>query len=61
MPRPTWRGSVDPHAAVDRLSAAHRCLARTPLPLLCVYGWITYLLTFHVFRWRRAQVAGDLA
>jgi KDO2-lipid IV(A) lauroyltransferase len=36
-------------------------LARTPLPLLYAYGWVIYAVAFHVFRWRREQVAGDIA
>jgi len=38
-----------------------RALARTPLPLLYAYGWIVYAIGFHVARWRREQVAGDVA
>jgi len=38
-----------------------RALARTPLPLLYAYGWIVYAIVFHVARWRRDQVAGDVA
>jgi len=36
-------------------------LTRIPLPLLYVCGWVVYGLAFHVLRWRRAQVARDLA
>ncbi|MEO8302576.1 MAG: lysophospholipid acyltransferase family protein [Betaproteobacteria bacterium] len=36
-------------------------LARTPLPLLYVYGWVAYVIGFHVLRWRRGQVGGDVA
>ena len=38
-----------------------RALARTPLPLLYAYGWFVYTIVFHVARWRRDQVAGDVA
>jgi len=36
-------------------------LARTPLVLLYAYGWLVYAITFHVVRWRRNQVARDIA
>ena len=36
-------------------------LARTPLPLLYVYGRLIDFLIFHVVRWRREQVATDIA
>ena len=38
-----------------------KALARTPLPLLYAYGWVAYVITFHVLRWRRKQVAYDVA
>jgi KDO2-lipid IV(A) lauroyltransferase len=38
-----------------------KALARTPLPLLYAYGWLAYFITFHIVRWRRDQVAGDVA
>src|SRR5512134_965538 len=36
-------------------------LTRIPLPLLYASSWFVYCLAFHVLRWRRAQVARDLA
>jgi|KBSSwiStaDraftv2_1062776.scaffolds.fasta_scaffold84995_2 KDO2-lipid IV(A) lauroyltransferase len=36
-------------------------LARTPLPLLYAYGRAVDFFIFHVFRWRREQVATDIA
>jgi len=36
-------------------------LARTPLPLLYACGRLIDFFVFHVFRWRRDQVAGDVA
>jgi KDO2-lipid IV(A) lauroyltransferase len=36
-------------------------LARTPLPLLYAYGWIAYVVLYHVLRWRVGQVSGDIA
>jgi KDO2-lipid IV(A) lauroyltransferase len=38
-----------------------KALARTPLPLLYAYGWAVYAIVFHIFRWRRRQVASDVA
>lgn len=38
-----------------------KALARTPLPLLYAYAWLVYAIGFHVARWRRAQVAADVA
>jgi KDO2-lipid IV(A) lauroyltransferase len=36
-------------------------LTRIPLQLLYGSSWFAYFLTFHVLRWRRTQVARDLA
>src|SRR2546427_2202 len=36
-------------------------LARTPLPLLYAYGRTIDFFLFNVFRWRRNQVATDIA
>lgn len=36
-------------------------LTRIPLPLLYAGSWFAYFLTFYVLRWRREQVARDLA
>jgi hypothetical protein len=36
-------------------------LARTPLAVLYAYGWVVYAIAFHVLRWRRDQVAADIA
>jgi Kdo2-lipid IVA lauroyltransferase/acyltransferase len=36
-------------------------LARTPLAVLYAYGWVIYAIAFHVLRWRRDQVAADIA
>jgi KDO2-lipid IV(A) lauroyltransferase len=38
-----------------------KVLTRVPLPLLYAGGWCIYAVAFHVFRWRRKQVAGDIA
>jgi KDO2-lipid IV(A) lauroyltransferase len=38
-----------------------RALARVPLSLLYAWGWTLYALVFYVIRWRRRQVAGDIA
>jgi len=36
-------------------------LTRTPLPVLHAYGRVIDFFLFHVFRWRRDQVVGDIA
>jgi KDO2-lipid IV(A) lauroyltransferase len=36
-------------------------LTRVPLPVLYALGTLTYFVMFDVFRWRRDQVAGDIA
>ena len=38
-----------------------KALTRTPLPILYAWGWFLHVLVFHVFRWRRDQVASDIA
>jgi Kdo2-lipid IVA lauroyltransferase/acyltransferase len=38
-----------------------KLLARLPLPLLYGLGWVAYVLTFHVLRWRRDLSARNLA
>jgi Kdo2-lipid IVA lauroyltransferase/acyltransferase len=37
-----------------------KALALVPLPILYPGGWFLYCLVFHVVRWRRRQVAGDI-
>jgi len=36
-------------------------LTRVPLPVLYAVGWFLYGVTFHIVRWRRDQVEGDVA
>jgi KDO2-lipid IV(A) lauroyltransferase len=36
-------------------------VARTPLPLLYAAGWLIHVVVFHLVRWRRDQVARDVA
>ena len=38
-----------------------KALTRIPLPLLYPSSWLVYAFAFHVLRWRREQVARDLA
>lgn len=38
-----------------------RSLTRVPLPLLYPAAWVIFAIAFYVFRWRRNQVAGDIA
>ena len=38
-----------------------KSITRAPLPLLYAVGWLVYAIVFHVARWRRPQVASDLA
>jgi KDO2-lipid IV(A) lauroyltransferase len=38
-----------------------KALTRVPLPVLYAVGWCAYVIGFHVLRWRREQVADDLA
>jgi len=38
-----------------------KLVARLPLPLLYAWGWLIYLFVFHILRWRRDQVANDIA
>ena len=38
-----------------------KLLSLVPLPVLYPVGWAIYVLVFHVLRWRRRQVANDIA
>jgi Kdo2-lipid IVA lauroyltransferase/acyltransferase len=38
-----------------------KALTRTPLPVLYAWGWLLHVIVFHVVRWRRDQVASDIA
>jgi KDO2-lipid IV(A) lauroyltransferase len=38
-----------------------KVLARVPLGLLHGMGWMVHVIIFHLMRWRRAQVEGDVA
>ncbi len=38
-----------------------KALTRLPLSLLYGVGWLIHVLVFHIARWRRDQVAGDIA
>ncbi len=38
-----------------------KLLSRVPLPLLYPSGWFIFVVVFHVVRWRRDQVANDIA
>jgi KDO2-lipid IV(A) lauroyltransferase len=38
-----------------------KLLTRIPLPLLYRGAWLMYFIAFHVLRWRRTQVEGDIA
>jgi KDO2-lipid IV(A) lauroyltransferase len=38
-----------------------KLLTRVPLPVLYGVGWLAFVVAFHVLRWRRRQVADDLA
>jgi len=38
-----------------------QALTRTPLPVLYAWGWILHVIVFHIVRWRRDQVASDIA
>ena len=38
-----------------------KALTRTPLPVLYAWGWVLHVIVFHLVRWRRDQVAGDIA
>ena len=38
-----------------------KALARVPLPTLYAAGWLIHIVVFHVVRWRRDQVANDIA
>lgn len=37
-----------------------RWLTRVPLAALYAAGWLVYVVAFHLLRWRRDQVAGDV-
>ena len=37
-----------------------KALACVPLPMLYPGGWFIYVIVFHVVRWRRNQVTGDI-
>ena len=38
-----------------------QALTRTPLPVLYAWGWVLHVIAFHIVRWRRDQVASDIA
>jgi hypothetical protein len=38
-----------------------QALTRTPLPVLYAWGWVFHVIVFHIVRWRRDQVASDIA
>ena len=38
-----------------------KALTRTPLPVLYAWGWFLHVIVFHIVRWRRDQVASDIA
>jgi len=38
-----------------------QALTRTPLPVLYAWGWVLHVIVFHIVRWRRDQVASDIA
>jgi hypothetical protein len=38
-----------------------KAVTRVPLPVLYAVGTFIYVVLFHVFRWRREQVASDIA
>ena len=38
-----------------------KSLTRVPLPLLYAVGWFIYFIVFYIVRWRRDQVANDIA
>ena len=38
-----------------------KLLSLVPLPVLYPVGWVIYGIVFHVLRWRRDQVANDIA
>ena len=38
-----------------------QALTRTPLPVLYAGGWVLHVIVFHIVRWRRDQVASDIA
>ena len=38
-----------------------RALGLIPLPLLYIWGWLAFGITFYLLRWRREQVERDVA
>jgi KDO2-lipid IV(A) lauroyltransferase len=38
-----------------------RALGLIPLPLLYIWGWLAFVITFYLVRWRRGQVEHDVA